>query len=145
MPNKTPYVTAALICEKILEEKDNVLTAVRIVDTITAQRPPQPSGVVQVVQLSVLVMLKSGDLTGPSEISLKLRSPSGKITDIPQKYPSVLMGGVHGQNLAMGLLLELKDEFGLYWIDVYWNGEILTNIPFNLVEAPPVAMKQEKT
>ncbi len=138
MPNKTPYVTAALLCEKILQEKDNVLTAVRIVDQITVQRPSAVAGLTPAIQMNALVMLKSGDVTGPSEITVKLRSPRGKIMEIPDKYSSLLTGGVQGQNLALTFIVEIKDEFGLFWLDVYWNGEVLTSIPFNLVEAPPV-------
>jgi hypothetical protein len=137
MPNKVPYITAALVCEKILQDKDNVLSAIRIVDTLYVSRPPgnmPPT----VAVLSVLLMTKSGDLTGPSELGLTLRSPSGRSKRIAEKYSSILTGGVHGQNLALTFILEIKDDdFGLYWIDAEWNGQVLTSIPFNLVEGQP--------
>ena len=33
-PDYGPYLIAALICQKVLEEKDGVLSAVRIVDRL---------------------------------------------------------------------------------------------------------------
>jgi len=42
-----PYVQVAAFCERVLEEKDGVLTAVRIIDRFTQVRPaPSQAGFV---------------------------------------------------------------------------------------------------
>lgn len=36
MPERKPYLSAAFFCERVMEEKDGVLSAIRLVDTFTA-------------------------------------------------------------------------------------------------------------
>jgi hypothetical protein len=38
--NKEIYLSAALVCDRLLEEKDNVVSAIRIIDFIQADIPP---------------------------------------------------------------------------------------------------------
>jgi hypothetical protein len=75
-----PYLTAALLCEKVLQEKDGILSAIRIVDRIIAtaqgsqppeQMPPVP------VNITALLMLKSGNIQGSHTIKIQPVAPSG--------------------------------------------------------------------
>jgi hypothetical protein len=80
MQNRLPFVAAAFICEKVLDEKDGVLTAVRIVDTYTikaieiptagssakgAARNETPVAVEgpKVIDVNALIGVKSGDVS----------------------------------------------------------------------------------
>jgi hypothetical protein len=141
MPNTKPYVAVACVCEKAIVEPDNVTSLIRIVDTFYVQIPaaPLPPGVGGVVSLTVFVSIKSGDVTGEHEVSLVLRQPTGK-SEQTQKWLVVLTGGEQGANLKVDFNLGLKGEtadFGLYWFDVLWGGEVLTSIPLKLIRAEP--------
>ena len=41
MPDERPYLAAALMCERVLEEKDRVLSVIRIVDNYFVQASPE--------------------------------------------------------------------------------------------------------
>jgi hypothetical protein len=131
MPTNTkPLVQVACICEKVLQDKDNVLSAIRIVDSFTV-REPLPSSSAQFesgVDVTVLLALKSGDLVGDYEILVQLRYPSGRTKDVPS-FPMSFKGGPSGSTLTAQLRVEVK-EYGLYYFDVIWQDEVLTSIPF---------------
>jgi hypothetical protein len=136
MPNTKPLVAVATLCEQILEEKDNVLSAVRVVDTYYVDPPPDlPAGKVAGINLKLLLSLKSGDLMGSHEVRLVLRAPTGKSTEF-HKQQIVLKGGEHGVNLKIRFAMPVK-EFGLYWFDVLYGDDVLTSIPLKLVPGPP--------
>jgi hypothetical protein len=133
MPNKTPYVGAALICERVLVESDGVLTAVRIVDTFTL--PPEPTlppGMEGGIQFTILVMLKAGDVRGPSRLEINIRYPSGKREEL-SKPSIVLEGEDRGANIVAQTTFAIK-EWGLHWFDLFWEGQALTSIPLRLVK-----------
>lgn len=137
-----PYVNAAFICETILTEKDNVHSAIRIVDQFFIHEGPKLSDEVAAgVNMNFLLTLKS---EGPSdgEIAIKMRTPSGKIKELPRKYPIKIKGGEAGSALNIRLALGLK-EYGLFWFDVLWNGEVLTSVPFNLISGPKPAEESQ--
>lgn len=133
MPNKKPFLAAALICEKVLQEGDGVLTVMRIVDIFTIAPPPVPlpAGGIQGIELTVLLSLKSGDVRGKSEIAMKLRFPSGRVEEVG-KWPIVLNGEGHGANVIAKVTLGVT-EFGLHWFDVSWEGQAMTSVPLKLV------------
>lgn len=142
MPNKKPLVAVACICEKVLREEGGVLSAIRIVDTFTVHVPEALSeGIQPTVELTALIILKSGDVRGPSEITLRMRTPSGKTLDNPTRYPILLHGEEQGAGVVVTMLLPFK-ETGYYELGVLWNGELLATIPFRLKPAPaPAAAK----
>ncbi len=139
MPNTRPYVSAACACEKVLHEPDGAISAIRIIDTITLTRPPNaPTGVRRVTNFKLLVLLKSGDVEGKSEVALKLRAPNGRVTSSYGPWPIILTGGEQGASLVINFDMQVVD-FGLFWFDVYWNGEQLSSIPIKLKQGEPVA------
>lgn len=134
MANKLPFVQAACICEKVIQDKDDIFSLIRIVDTYYLQPIKDvPEGAVGAIELSVFVSVKSGDLNGSYEMSLALRNPIGEVKKLTEKpLPVVLTGGEHGFNLNVHFMLEVK-RFGLFWFDVIWGDELLTSIPLKLV------------
>ena len=134
MTNKRPFVSAAFICENILRDVDGVTSAIRIVDRFTIPPDPLPEGMKPMVNLTAFVALKSGDVQGKSTVTLKLRYPSGKAhVGGLSEVPILLNGGEHGATITVNVKLGVR-EFGLHWIDVYWNSERLTSIPIMLVQ-----------
>jgi hypothetical protein len=87
------------------------------------------------IPLKLLLSLKSGDLTGPHEIRVVLRAPTGKSIEF-HRQQIVLNGGEHGVNLKIRFAMPAKD-FGLYWFDVMSGDDVLTGIPLKLVFGSP--------
>src|SRR5262245_20919791 len=116
-----PLVLAAVLCEHVLEEKDGVLTATRIVDRFVADRSAQVAGP-HGVQVHYLAMLRRGAARiagGEHEATIMLRHPSGQI-DVVTRTPWKL-SWPHGEaqdegvNLNVTLAIGLTEE-GLYWL-----------------------------
>lgn len=134
-----PYVQVACICEKVLIEPDNVASLIRIVDTyfLSPMPDPLPPGLNIGHELMVFISLKSGDVVGDFEVGLRLTEPDG--TERPVRtWPVEFRGVENGVNAKIGFALQ-NPKFGLYWIDVMWEDEVLTRIPFRL---KPIALEQ---
>jgi hypothetical protein len=137
MPNKRPLVTAALICENVILENDGVPTIVRVIDRATFSVPPNlPPGIQGAVHIQAFFAVKAGDLSGDHEFSLVARTPDGKTLPASEKWNLHLEGGESGGNLKLSVGFPGKP--GLYWLDLTWNGEVLTSTPFRLAQADPV-------
>lgn len=136
MAKPKPLIQVATICENVLTEPDKVSSVIRIVDTMYVSLPDGlqlAKGEVGAIQLKVFVSIKSGDVTGEFDLLVVLRGPSGKKAELPSKWHVSLLGGESGATLRIDFVLPVK-EFGLYWFDVMWEGEVLTSIPLKLVE-----------
>jgi len=139
-----PYLTAALLCEKVLQEADGTLSVMRIADRVQLQNAPPgiqlappPPGVqppIPIFQLACLVALKSGPLVGDYTLGLTLFSPSGKVQGIPIKQPMKLLGKDQGQNFVINLVMSAEEE-GLHWLHVTLGDMELTRIPLMVVQA----------
>src|SRR5882757_2438042 len=95
-----PFVSAATVCERVLHEKDNVLSVIRMVDTFFIETPPQPVGepapvlVVLGLQLTLLISLKAGDVpSGSYPVQLALRKPTGETKILPNDWMVVFAEG----------------------------------------------------
>jgi hypothetical protein len=126
------YLSAAMLCEKVLIEKDESLSAIRIVDKVTLQLPPGglPEGAKPMVSISLLVSIKSeGDL-GEFEIvvnAVRPNSDSKRVAALPGKLSLSGSGQNYILNLAIGV-----EELGLHWFEVLWGEEVLTKIPLTI-------------
>ena len=143
MSNVKPFVTLACICEKALQEKDDVLSIIRMVDVFyLRQIDGMPSGVATGIEFTVAVSLKSGQIKGTFKVGIVVRLPSGQVNELMEPQPVLLKGDEHGTNVVVRVILEAK-EYGLYWFDVLWEGEVLTSIPLRLkVKADDATQEQ---
>lgn len=140
MSSPKPFVQVACICEKVLIEPDNVVSLIRIVDTMSVGIRAIGPGDLQIevpkdapslgLPMTAFVMLKSGDVIGEHEIGMRLNRPDKGPSPV-RKWPVVFSGGEHGANLRIQFTLP-SAEPGLYWFDVLWGDEVLTRIPFRL-------------
>jgi hypothetical protein len=75
--DEMPYVIAFLLCEKLLNEADGVVSAIRIVDQITgpADAKPEIGDGITFPALHLLAIVKAGDAKGEREIGLRLVTP----------------------------------------------------------------------
>lgn len=132
-----PYLAVAVLCEKVLQEQDGVLSAVRIVDQLTqgAIGPEVPDDMPGLlINLTALIVLKAGDARGRFAVRLRPELPSGQ--QMPPAEFAVRFDGAsnQGQALIMPLNLEVEEE-GLYWFDVLFvaqrggDDQLLSRIP----------------
>jgi hypothetical protein len=129
-----PFLTAALICERVLEEKDGVLSVVRIIDQLTHTiiGPSLPAELPVVpYDLTFLITFKAGRARGRHDLTLMMEDPSGDKRQVISQ--SVQM---EGENRGTNLVLKGKIEFkleGLYWFDVLLENRLITRMPFKLM------------
>jgi hypothetical protein len=130
-----PFVNAALICEKVLQERDGVLTAVRIIDrfTITAvasAAEPLDNIPLSVLNFSFLLVLKSGVFKGTAPVTIRVNSPSEQV--VAQSTADVFFEGEErGVNIVSQMQFPVQEE-GLYWLDVICLEQLMTRVPLRV-------------
>lgn len=76
-----PYLQAALFCDQVIVGNDNVLSLIRIIDTLThtERGPTAPTEMPEVSYRSKLViMLKPGRARGRHEVKIQPVLPNGE-------------------------------------------------------------------
>ena len=114
-----PYLTAAIICERVLQEKDGVLSAIRIVDQITH------------TIVAPLITFKSGRARGRQTVQLAMEDPSGARKELFAH--SLQFEGEHrGANWVIQANVMFSME-GLYWFEVILEDRLVTKMPVKLL------------
>ena len=146
---ETPYVVAALICERALQEKDGVISLIRLVDTVNTTFTPsseeeaaKPTPAIPLA-LSLFISFRAGPARGKREIVVHLYDPDGAQKFQTGPYPMVFTSAEQGHNLNIKMSLALKNP-GVYWIDVVIDGRVVTRLPLTvtLTIRPPEQTEQ---
>lgn len=138
-PPGGPYIAAAFLCERILDEKDGVLSAIRIIDRFLVS-VHGPLGVVptelppRVLSFVLLLSFRSGAARGRHTVTLRPEKPSGQRMD-ETSFPVLFEGEDRGANLILPTEFEVNEE-GLYWFDVLVDGRLMTRIPMRVLYQP---------
>jgi len=128
-----PYLKLGTICERVLQEKDGVLSLIRIVDkftlTISGKEPPDqlPRG----LKLLTIIMSWVGGL-GSHEAVFNIISPSGETQRSPQSWSFTLDAINRGHNIIVTLPVSISKE-GVYWIEFILNDQVKSRIPFQVI------------
>jgi hypothetical protein len=138
MLDQGPYVTA-ILCEKVLEEKDGIKTAVRIVDRLTHVRVGHdaPLSLPRFdYALTLLLLLKSGDARGVYSIAVRFVDPAGESREVLRR--TVNLEGEEDRGIDIIGQLSLRIEMsGLHWFEVILEdrgrGEMLARLPLRVV------------
>ncbi len=129
-----PYVQTAVLCEKVLQEKDGVISIIRIIDTlnITASGPQSPEEMpAGQVNLPAAITLKAGMLQGKYWLKIVPVAPSGKrMQETPVSV--YFEGNDRGVNVILNMNLLVKEE-GVFWFEVSVQDQLLTRIPLRVV------------
>lgn len=139
---KVPFVAFALFCERVLQEQDGVLSAIRIVDRLNLHEAPRselPARTqAQVISgINLLIGLKSGEYKGKGTISLQAYTPTGeRLEELKLEMQVELQGGAHAQQLVVQLAGLPFTKEGVYWIDVLFDGTVLTRVPLSVSVNP---------
>jgi hypothetical protein len=136
MANETggPFITAALLCDRVLQESDGTISIIRILDRYTltnigpqapAQMPPLP------LAMTLFLSFKSGIARGTFRVKVTITTPSN-IEDSLGQMSMLCEGEDRGNNIITSLRLNFT-ESGLYWINVYLEEQLVTRIPLRLI------------
>lgn len=133
---KLPYLTAALLCDKVLEEKNGTLSVMRVIDRVEFQKAKdipeiEKLGIKPGIPLSGLICVKSGPMVGKAHVYLDEVRPSGTRKRL-LTFEADLKGGDHGQNLIINMMLGIEEE-GLHWFEVFIEDTLMTKIPLMIV------------
>lgn len=114
-----PFLQTALICERVLQEQDGVVSAIRIIDRLFFMlgddgQPANPRHPV-----TFLITFKSGAARGRYAIQVEREQPSGERSGPLFEAPLFLEGEERGVNLVVQAIFEPEQE-GLYWFDVFF-------------------------
>jgi hypothetical protein len=145
MPDK-PLISAAFLCERILRETDQVLSAIRIVDTFYVTVPATLSSDVKpTLEATVFLSFSRASASGAEKHrgTFHLHKPSATGPgENPFEFDIVFNDEpVARCNVIVSLASEIA-EYGLYRIDVFVDGEPRTSIPFRLLERVEPAAKK---
>jgi hypothetical protein len=147
MDKPRPYVTAALLCETVLQEKDESLTLVRIADKIQYQLQgigvALPQGVKPVVNIQGLVSVKAGPVIGDHVIKIVVERPDGDRKEAAV-FPIKFLGKDQGQNMVLNIGLGIEQD-GLYWFDVVFDEDVLTRIPLMITPILAQTLPEKKS
>ena len=130
-----PYLSAAFLCEKILQEGDGVKSAIRIVDRVThTVTGPEPPTTMEpfVHELTLFLRFKSGWARGGFQLRLELVKPSGDSSTLARQ--TVVFEGEEdrGADIIAPMRMELS-QTGIYWFEVHLNEVLVTRVPFRVV------------
>jgi hypothetical protein len=130
-------LAAAILCERVLEEKDGTLSAVRIVDRVTIDRAHAPgANVVTVIgpaTLALLVMFRHADPRREYEVVLTVEDPSGSKKELTPSGRVRPGGETNGGNF-IGRLTFAPQGVGLYRFLVAIDGKQVAAVPLSVVE-----------
>lgn len=135
-----PYLTAAFLCEKVLDEKDGVKSAIRIFDrttehAIAATPGAQPEMAPFDFKFCLFVQLKAGAVRGPHQFRVTLIRPSGE--SHPPTEQQIYFEGEDDRGVDIVILLDLKvTKPGVYWFRLEFDDQLLTKIPWRVIYAP---------
>jgi hypothetical protein len=140
MDKPRPYLTAALLCEKVLVEQDGSVSIIRIADRATYQAVTVdnvlgiPEGARPFFALSGIIALKSGPVVGEHVVKIIVENPIGRRTEL-QAFNVTFMGQDAGNNLVLNMMIGIEND-GLHWFDVSFDDDILTRIPLVIARVP---------
>ncbi len=136
-----PWVQMALFCEKVLTEKDGVLSVVRVIDQVTARGtvlPEKPNTMPPVaITMTAVLAFKAGKSDARNTkhvLTIKCTDPSGKSLDGSQVELPFLFGA-SGENAGAQVVANMGlevDETGIYWFDIFVDGQRLTRMPLRI-------------
>src|SRR5947209_6629337 len=131
-----PYLTAALIAEKLLAESDGVTSIVRIVDRIAVQA----EGLAELeksqdnrmaLPLTLVIAFRAGGFRGKSAALILQEGPSGQSEPMgasPIDFDGSPDGGF---NLKAPLTLKWEGA-GRYWYNVYLDNKFVSRVPLTV-------------
>ncbi len=142
--NPLPYVRAALLCERVLTEKDDSLSLIRLLEKL--QIDPVGDGPLR-VRLSLLLMLIAGEVSpGVHTLLMQIEMPSGKMVG-EQGRTIDFRNATREQSVNFVVDIDLlTEESGVHWFWFAFNdkSQVLTRTPLMVTRAKRGAPAEKK-
>jgi hypothetical protein len=129
-----PHLSVATVCERVLTEADSVLSAIRMVDRITFTLGDDGEPINPHFPIAILVVLKAGAARGTFNLEIRRETPLGE-ESLVLGAPVHLEGEERGASIVITATFS-PDHAGLYWYDVYFEGQRLTRMPLRAIFQP---------
>jgi hypothetical protein len=133
-----PHLSAAFLCEKVLVERDNVPSFIRVAERFTVpvfvgEPPPGVQLPPQIVQTTLVISLKSGDLgAGKHNVRVRMQKPDGSY--LKENVASVFFNGGDDNGAIVGMpIAVMSPEEGLYWLEIYFESALITRVPMRVL------------
>lgn len=142
------YVVSSsmLVCERVLRERDDVLTAFRIVDAFYVEEfPDQGSGVYVIQAYAIIVIRTVPDYDAKGKIELYITRPEGPrdLVGSPEPELRSRIPGTPG-GITLQVQLNLKTPtLGTYFVELFLEGELANRVPITLVPAKDTPARSE--
>lgn len=133
-----PHLLAAILCERLLEEKDGVNSIIRVIDQLVIQAagPDVPSQLPKRQQdMWFFLLLKTGEQPGACPIEIKMVKPD--LSSPPAFKQTVHMESPNYRGVAVRIYMSLEiDQVGVWWFEVFVKGIKRTRVPLHVVYLP---------
>lgn len=132
-----PYLAAAFFCETTIVDKQEAVSAIRLVDQVLITLDPSspldfPSDTQRIpVHIKGLLSFKTGDSPGIHKVRIDMRSPSGKLTTFFKQDLSFSSQPHGGANLELSNTIFVKAS-GLFWFYVFLDDHEMTRMPLKI-------------
>ncbi len=134
-----PYLSAALLCENLLIERDGVSSAIRIIDRVTRTAvgvsPPEQMESFD-YKLTLVVTLKAGWVHGSYPLRVTLMDPGKGIRDILKQTVFFEGGEDRGVSVVGQMAVKFEVE-GIYWFEIFLGEKkeekLLTRVPLRVI------------
>ncbi len=106
------------------------MSLIRILDRwfVPGTTPDMPPSM---LQTTLVLMLKSGNMQGGATVKIRPLSPSKK--ELPSiEIPILFEGDERGVNIILPVVMQVQEQ-GLYWFDVFVDDQLFTRIPLRVV------------
>lgn len=154
IPPRGPFVQAAIFCERLLEEKDGILSAIRMTDrfmvgavvvaedgTVLAPEVVSPEDIRHVVlpneiTLWALLVIRYGRHRQACALRIRAHTPQGETHELGAAEVPYLPDKL-GVNVRIELHMAVRLP-GVHWFEVQLNGSTQTWVPVEIVSSEPV-------
>lgn len=129
-----PFLVAALLCERVLQEKDGHISVIRVFDRlmrrIEDEKPPLKMPAFT-PRFYLFLSFKAGGIKGEKQVTIRSSSKEGTVENYSLSTPILFRGGATGNNVILDVSLKVLKE-GLVWFDVILGKKTLTRIPLQI-------------
>ena len=129
-----PYLAAAFLCEKVLEERDGVNSIIRIIDRVNRQAtgtsPPEEMERFN-YEVDFYLSFKAGSARGRMMLVVRLEKPCGDSGEIFAREIDFRGDDERGINHTAHLRLGIEVA-GLHWFDIFLEGQRVTRVPMRV-------------
>ncbi len=130
-----PHLLAALLCERVLEEKDGVKSVIRVTDriTITAAGKEVPTELQPFdYRAQLYLAFKPGNRPKKYNLKIDLVKPNGERD--PGPVMSVDLN--HPPNIGKDIVAQIQvrvEREGIHWFEIWLDDAMVTKVPLDVV------------